>query len=189
MPSAVHRPAAWAHPILTEPRRWLTENESTGTEPPLNSARSSGLSSLAHRTIRVADPNGRLVLEVSWEGDEPPWLRGAVETLVELRGLPENWNSYGARAIEIDAIGRALDMLTRIMRRAIPNPQIVPTHMGGVQLEWHSRGVDLEIELTHPQTCAVYYLNHTSGEEWERELASADLSALEGPISALTRPA
>lgn len=47
----------------------------------------------------------------------------------------------------------ALDSMLHGLERAIDdvgitlNPSIVPTHRGGLQAEWHRKGVDLEIEV------------------------------------------
>lgn len=32
------------------------------------------------------------------------------------------------------------------MQPDTPSPQIIPTAMGTIQLEWHLRGIDLEVE-------------------------------------------
>jgi len=63
-----------------------------------------------------------------------------LEILKQLRELPENWDSYGSPKITDAALASASVVLTR------PG-QAVPTSLGGVQVEWHIDGVDLEIEI------------------------------------------
>src|SRR6476659_749758 len=83
-------------------------------------------------------------------GSAPEWLAKADETLQTLLALPPNWNSYGARTIQPDVVQATSSLLHDIARDDTPQPAIVPTVRGGVQLEWHTRGVDLEIEIESP---------------------------------------
>ena len=62
------------------------------------------------------------------------------EEFRRLLDLPENWNSYGALPISGAAIKAAESM------------SIVPTCNGGVQLEWHINGHDIEIEFAQDGT-------------------------------------
>jgi len=55
--------------------------------------------------------------------------------LGKLLQLPRDWNSYDALPIDIRAI------------RTAENIQAVPTNIGGVQLELHAGGVDVEVEI------------------------------------------
>jgi hypothetical protein len=65
---------------------------------------------------------------------------GSHETrLNELLALPENWDGYGAQRIERDAIAGARQFLSRV--------NVTPCVSGGVQLEWHTNGIDLELEF------------------------------------------
>jgi hypothetical protein len=49
-------------------------------------------------------------------------------------------------------------------------PQIIPTVEGGVQLEWHRDGFDLEIEITCTGEIYADYEDE-SGQAWEGEYA------------------
>lgn len=55
--------------------------------------------------------------------------------LRHLLELPEDWDTYGAPRISQDAIRTAQAMTA------------VPTALGGVQLELHAAGVEIEIEI------------------------------------------
>ena len=59
------------------------------------------------------------------------------EKFARIAVLPENWDSYGAPRVSADAIRRAARWLESVA--------VVPCSDGGVQLEWHSDGVDFEI--------------------------------------------
>jgi hypothetical protein len=58
----------------------------------------------------------------------------------KLRALKPGWDSYGAPPISPDAIASARAWLAGV--------QIVPTSHGGVQLEWHRHGVEVEVEFS-----------------------------------------
>jgi len=54
----------------------------------------------------------------------------------ELLALPEGWNSHGAKRITTEAL------------RTIGEFFVVPRSNGGVQLELHCGGYDVEIEIS-----------------------------------------
>lgn len=77
----------------------------------------------------------------------PAWLSPAIAKLNALLTLPQNWNSYGSLPIEPATIRRAFQFMVQALPSQAPAPAIVPTPSGGIQLEWHQDGIDLEIEL------------------------------------------
>lgn len=74
----------------------------------------------------------------------------AVQKMIELLELPQGWNSYNARPITKENVNFALDVLAHTMRADTPVPNVIPMVRGGVQLEWHTRGIDLEISIYSP---------------------------------------
>jgi len=72
------------------------------------------------------------------------------------------------------------------MQDDTPAPAVVPTNRGGLQFEWHTRGIDLEIELQAPGRGSISYEDHQSENEWEQELTS-DLTRLSAALSELSR--
>lgn len=56
-----------------------------------------------------------------------------------LASLKENWDSYGGSPITEKAL--------RIARLMLTAPTIVPMSCGGIQLEWHKNGMDIEIAI------------------------------------------
>lgn len=63
----------------------------------------------------------------------------ASERLKELEALKENWDTYGARPITKEAIEAARSFLSTLT--------VVPCSDGGVQIEAHAIGIDVEIEI------------------------------------------
>ena len=70
-----------------------------------------------------------------------------------LKLLQPDWNSYDASAIDREAI-RAAELIALALAHS---PQIAPTATGGVQLEWHTEGIDLEIEIKKDLSIEVFY--------------------------------
>lgn len=77
---------------------------------------------------------------------KPAWLDPTVERLAHLLGLAADWDSCGAQAVDPEKADLALNTLLAVMNAESPPPAIVPTSNGGIQLEWHRSGIDLEIE-------------------------------------------
>jgi hypothetical protein len=63
--------------------------------------------------------------------------------LDDMLHLKPNWDSYGAKQIDIDCIRAAKEILRPLNGRW----QAVPMSNGGVQLEKHSDGIDIEITI------------------------------------------
>lgn len=74
------------------------------------------------------------------------WLPPAIGELERLLALPDNWDSYGARAVTASAVAAGLSLLGGFMAQGVPLPAFVPTPRGGIQLEWHCGGLDVEVE-------------------------------------------
>jgi len=70
------------------------------------------------------------------------------------------------------------------MRDGTPVPSIVPTNSGGIQLEWHRNGVDLEIEVISARKFGVLFVDPASGEERD-EVISSNLRTLARAIARL----
>jgi hypothetical protein len=68
----------------------------------------------------------------------------------ELRALPAGWNGYNSAPIRDDVIDWAANLADVLMTLGMPPPFLCPTSDGGLQLEWHTRGVDLEIMIGEP---------------------------------------
>lgn len=80
------------------------------------------------------------------------WLSAALARLDELATLKANWDSYQAEpmtpAALIAARGYVSVMALISPVSAMPEPAIVPTNDGGIQLEWHQSGVDVEVYIS-----------------------------------------
>ncbi len=100
-------------------------------------------------------------------GEEPSahWLVfGALQRMARLAAC---WDSYSARPLSPKAVWRSVGLLTTLVPANAPEPTIVPTRDGGVQFEWHRRGID--IEVTIPPVGEVSYMVADSEDEQEGE--------------------
>jgi hypothetical protein len=114
------------------------------------------------------------------------WEVEVVRRIVKLLDLPDGWDSYGASKIKKDAGMFALEILQKVMRPRTPLPQIVPTAAGGIQIEWHEKGIDLEIDILGPYECELWYRDQTSAVDPVSVEFSNDFSVLRDPIGQLT---
>lgn len=76
------------------------------------------------------------------------WFHRTVGSLVELLSQREEPGPFSVSRIQPKAVERMLELLTSILDPDTAPPSAVPTSQGGVQVEWHQGGVDLEIEVT-----------------------------------------
>jgi len=70
---------------------------------------------------------------------------------------------------------QAVEFLLRVALPHVPPPAIVPLSDGGIQLEWHEGGVDLEISFSDLEP-GVYVEDRDSGEAAELPLDEAPAS-------------
>jgi hypothetical protein len=100
----------------------------------------------------------------------PAWFDPLMQGFVDLMTLPPNWDSYGAGPIDQRVIHEAMSMINGLLVPASPAPRIVPLSSGGLQLEWHRRGVDLEVVFDREGPPFFYYQNSATGEEADHQL-------------------
>jgi hypothetical protein len=54
----------------------------------------------------------------------------------------------------------------------VPLPSIVPTRRGTIQIEWHARGVDLEIDVRSPTDIVAIFEDLRTGDTWEKQVGT-----------------
>jgi len=99
-----------------------------------------------------------LHIEIEFEGEEPYWLVDWMQRLSYLLNLSPNWDSYGARRVNPSAVLGVINFLLPSMQDIQgPLPDVVPDADGNLQLEWHLRNVDLEVEAIAEHTYRLFY--------------------------------
>ncbi len=110
-------------------------------------------------------PQSEVVVEVSQP--EPTWLYPTLDRLQHLSRLSDNWDSYGGRPLTDEAVFTSLSVIARLLSDESVPPAIVPTSEGGVQLEWHREGDELEIRVAPGGEISAFRFNEAAGEAAE----------------------
>lgn len=102
--------------------------------------------------------------------DLPEVLLDALDRACELQQLPRGWNSHGAEPVSDAAFRQTIRFLAAYVVQGIASPTLVPTVRGGLQLEWHRRGVDIEVEVSPDGSVSWWAEDRQSGKENEAVL-------------------
>jgi hypothetical protein len=118
---------------------------------------------------------------------ERKWQIEVQNRLLKYVKMQKGWDSYGAPPVGWDTGMFALSVLNDVMRTRTPIPQVVPSAAGGVQLEWHQKGIDLELHIAAPYQCELWFQDHQQPNDPPVSVELTDnFSALLKPIELLT---
>lgn len=132
---------------------------------------------------RLAGLNTTTIGAPKWD----KWESAVLQEVLRLTELKRGWDSYNAHPIRWDAALFALLILRNVMQATTPVPQIVPSSVGGVQLEWHERNIDLELHITGPYECELWYQDHANpNAQPVCEEITNDLSLIRTLVAELT---
>jgi len=99
------------------------------------------------------------------------WQREAERRLVQLIRLRPGWDGHQGKPANLTIAEYAYILLEALLsRHNIPLPTISPLSYGGLMLEWHRKGWDIEIEIDAPGSLQVYTRELSSGVEDEVRL-------------------
>jgi hypothetical protein len=106
--------------------------------------------------------------------DLPSWVVPVTSRLSELLDLPPNWNGTAAAPVEPRLAELAVNaVLASVMPEDCPPlPQVVPCIDGGLQLEWHRGGWDVEVQLTPMGEIWVDASEVHGDIDWDGDFAS-----------------
>jgi hypothetical protein len=137
---------------------------------------------LTERVIRVAEPlardpgtsgpTQRRIVSLQVQEPAAEWIRPAVKRIEDLTGLARGWDSYDARSVSAENALAAVRFLLDNAYRELSEPAIVPLPDGGIQVEWHRGGLDVEIAFSEEES-GIYVEDHEHGETVERSLGEA----------------
>ena len=104
------------------------------------------------------------------------WFTPTLQAMAALLWSSED-RAAGATPTRFAAADQMMTILSLVLDHRTPPPSVVPTWDGGVQVEWHRNGVDLEIEVG-PLGEVEYFFKSPNleceGQAWE------DLESLTG---------
>ena len=150
-------------PVDLPPQQHLTESV-------VQMVRESGPSLSGSELWIQREPGRKVMVDLSRNAAGwVPWAFGRVNELLSLR---DGWDSYGALAVRPESANQAVLFLQQHALGSLSAPSVVPMTDGGVQLEWHVGGVDLEIAFSRSEP-GVYIHDLRSGHELESPLADA----------------
>lgn len=104
------------------------------------------------------------ILSVNVDRSVIETLTPVIQRAAELALLPRGWNSYDASPVSGTALHRTLEFLLEYVASGVDRPVVVPTVRGGLQLEWHNNGVDVEVEMTPEGPVSLFAEDGTTGE-------------------------
>jgi hypothetical protein len=81
---------------------------------------------------------------VTVRGPTAPWAQSVKDELEAAMALEASWDSYGGLPIVLRHAREAVNFLNRVMAWETRAPWVVPVPDGGIQLEWHAGGLDVE---------------------------------------------
>jgi hypothetical protein len=106
------------------------------------------------------------------EPAHPAWLQPTIRSFLDLLQVPQNWDGYGASQVQEQIVQQALLLLFEVMDNDAPPPSVVPLSDGGVQVEWHRHGRNLEIEFPADEPSGFYYYENNNDIECEGQVSS-----------------
>lgn len=140
-------------------------------------------------TELVAPPPVAVSTAFSDLASQPEWTDKLLRKLDRLAELQDDWDSYGAPAIDAHAMRFAAQLagIVSAWTGGVPLPNVWPTVAGGVQLEWIDAADEYYARLeVDPQRCSWSYSFSTPRGEGEAELA-ADIAPFLDALKELIR--
>jgi hypothetical protein len=130
-------------------------------------------------------PNGECAFIIERADVIPAWFFAVSSGVLALMDLGEDWDSYGAPPLDRAAAKHALELLLTISDRETPPPAVVPVPNGSIQIEWHCRGMDLELEVSGSGAVQCFFEDADTTTEWDATLIS-DLTRIVAAVSRLS---
>lgn len=122
------------------------------------------------RSARAATIAVRTSLNVWSDKSLPPWVTDVVDRLSSVVNLEHHWDGVNGVPVAQDALKSALEVLADTMSPDSVAPNVVPTPDGGLQLEWHCAGVDLEVYIESDGRVSAWC--REGSREWEEDFYS-----------------
>lgn len=115
----------------------------------------------------------------------PKWRAIVEARLAKLQKQPVGWDGYNGRPPRKSVSSFALSVLESVMTPSIPAPSIVPMSGGGLQLEWHVGGADIELTIYAPRETELSAEWEDGREPIDEIPLADDFSKLAGALEGL----
>jgi hypothetical protein len=135
--------------------------------------------------VLATSPGVEDLSDPTWDAESKShsWIAPTARQVATLLKLRENWDSYGSAPIRRDTAYALIDVLAGIMGPNSPAPAVVPSPDGHLQAEWHTNGIDLEVEVMDASRVEVTY---SKGQSTWHRLLRHDLTELVRAVDELT---
>lgn len=118
----------------------------------------------------------------------PPWVPYTEVQLTRLLALPKGWDGRWAEPVTESAMRIAVAVLAGVMTDDGACPQLFPLPDGGIQVEWHAAGEDVEVEIERDGSAHALVVDATGEVTVEGEFSPSTRSEpLEGLRAAVQR--
>ena len=95
------------------------------------------------------------------------WFTHTFDAMV---GLFRGPSTRSPSRVQLKLVARMLTILIEILDGQTPPPSVVPTWEGGLQVEWHRNGVDLEVEIAPNGHIEYFFASpdvECEGDAWD----------------------
>jgi hypothetical protein len=113
----------------------------------------------------------RFSLQVSQPAAE--WIQSAIAKIEGLTTLAPGWDGYSGKMIDSTVAVQAVKFVIDHAYPTLPEPAIVPTAEGGIQIEWHRGGIDFEVAISDVES-TVFVEDTETGNIDERPADQAN---------------
>lgn len=113
----------------------------------------------------VRRPSGIAVSSAALDQLGGYWLSRATKEIISLLSLEPGWDSYNAVPVDSSVAIYALEVLASVVTDTTPAGSVHPLSGGGLQVEWHRGGRDLEMTFYRPYETEVTYVDATGDEQ------------------------
>lgn len=134
-------------------RRFATQNYSTPSVK-------TGLSDRVIRRTEQIEASSAALNQF-----EHKWLERATEKILSLSKLEHGWDSYQGVPLDKSLADYATHVLRTTITASTPEGSVHPLSGGGLQIEWHIGGQDLEITIYRPYEIEVSYMGVDGTEQ------------------------
>lgn len=149
---------------------------------------SSGSAAVYSESVARLHQTGRPRHRVIVEPQALNWPDALRMRLNNLCNLPIGWDGYDGQPVNFWTASFAASLLSRLLVEDAPSPSIVPIASGGLQLEWHMAGFDIELEIEEPNSVRAWRCDHVTDLEEEVALTN-DFSGVAEWMAILTQRA
>ena len=104
-----------------------------------------------------------------------------IEQLQAMRGLPENWDGYGAAvpsATVLDLAQEFVGLLEAVRHKSTSGSCVVhvsPTRIGGVLIEWEDPAMQHEVEINPDRSIGFLHHDKQTGQMETRKFSAGPL--------------